>query len=426
MSVRDWPWGGIRLAVVVVGGLLVLQSSEHIDLPKLAYLATTLLCVGLSARRYIAERETNSAVELRPILLWSAALLAVLTLSLTAALTNGASLVDWFRGAVPYGLVALLPLLAWDAGTSTSRRYLVTLLVGVGVLAMAGWAVEWVDRRQLAELPIERVVLPAGRLGTLLYVFALTSSIARRRGALAWAVTAGAVLGVFLGTGSRSSLLLLLVPIALVAALRKLPLPHRLAMIVAHGLTAAAIFLAIGALPPPVRSTPPTNGPQPSPTRPGEVASDRLGSLGAGIRQVAQDPSVKERIAQYRAAWNVFVTSPLVGAGAGVRFEWIDVSGNVERNFTADTPLVLPAKLGILGTIVASLLAISYAERIRLSVRRFGWAVASVAAALFGVLLLVGLPLGMALEDKALSFAIAILLAVVIATDIERSGSRTE
>lgn len=135
---------------------------------------------------------------------------------------------------------------------------------------------------------------------------------------------------------------------------------------------------------------------------------------------------MKERIAQYRAAWNVFVTAPLIGAGAGVRFEWVDVSGNVERNFTADTPLVLPAKFGLLGTIVVGLLALSYVQRIRLSVRRFGWAIPSVAATLFGALMLLGVPLTMALEDKALSFAIAILLGIVIASDVERSGNRSE
>jgi O-antigen ligase len=128
-----------------------------------------------------------------------------------------------------------------------------------------------------------------------------------------------------------------------------------------------------------------------------------------------RDPSVRERVAQYRAAWQLTVSSPLVGVGPGHEIEWVDVSGFPRHAFTADTPFVLPAKFGIIGTVIVGLVVAAYGLYVADLVRRHSWTPETLALFGFAVSICLGLPLGMPLEDKAFSFALVLLLAVAIA-----------
>jgi O-antigen ligase len=132
------------------------------------------------------------------------------------------------------------------------------------------------------------------------------------------------------------------------------------------------------------------------------------------IEALASDPSLTERVAQYSAAWQLFLSSPVIGVGPGHSIEWTNVSGISRREFTADTPLVLPAKFGVVGTIVVLLLVIAY---LRLAVRRGrreGWNAGQLALLGYGVFAVVSLPLGMPLEDKAFSFGLTALVAFAL------------
>jgi O-antigen ligase len=124
------------------------------------------------------------------------------------------------------------------------------------------------------------------------------------------------------------------------------------------------------------------------------------------------DASVKERIAQYAAAWSLFATSPIVGVGPGHAIEWIDISGNRRSAYTADTPLVMAAKFGILGIAVFAGFAAAYVRTARDALRLDRRSTVSLALVGFATVAIVSLPLGFLVEDKGTSLALILLLAL--------------
>lgn len=408
------PWGGIRLGIVVLGGLLVLQSSPELDATKLAYLLVSLVALGAGLRRIVAAGLGWRSGRYGQLLVLDAALIGLLGGSFLVAQGHGTPPVDWFRDVVSYALFAAIPVLAWDAGTSSSSRFLVTLLVITGIMASASWTLEWLNRRELADLPIDRLFLPAGRIATALYALALAVAIHARGLAWRWAVLAGAVLGLLFVSGTRSSLLVLLVPLMIALLVRARPWSHKGVILASHLAAALVVFVLVGNVLAGTGTHSP-DAPVDGEQAPAEGAAERIGSIGTLAERPLDDASVRERIAQYRAAWDLFASSPVVGVGPGHVIEWTDVSGYPRSDFTADTPLVLPAKFGVVGLVVVGLVAVAYVAYLAGAVRKLGWVPATLALGAFVLGTGVGLPLGMAVEDKAFSFALAMLLAIVIA-----------
>jgi hypothetical protein len=127
-----------------------------------------------------------------------------------------------------------------------------------------------------------------------------------------------------------------------------------------------------------------------------------------------QDASFQERVSQTRAVWTSFLTSPIVGGGLGVPIPWIDPSGvlHTDNAFTADSPILVLAKFGLLGiALVAALLWAAVVTIRRLGrggpVTRQAW-LATIGLA-FGVLLLT--PFAWQLEDKGTALGTILVLA---------------
>ena len=146
-----------------------------------------------------------------------------------------------------------------------------------------------------------------------------------------------------------------------------------------------------------------------------DVLGDRYGSLPATIGNPVSDASIKERVAQYQAAWGLFLSSPIVGVGPGHSIDWVDVSGYPRSGFTADTPLVLPAKFGLLGILVFIGFGVAYAATLKTALRRDRRSAVTLTLVGFGFLAIVGIPLGFLVEDKGSSLALMLLLALAFA-----------
>jgi O-antigen ligase len=142
------------------------------------------------------------------------------------------------------------------------------------------------------------------------------------------------------------------------------------------------------------------------------VLGDRLGSLPELLDNPTSDASFTERLAQYEAAWRLFLSSPIVGVGAGHSIDWVDVSGYPRSGFTADTPLVMPAKFGVLGVLVFLGFAGAYSATVWTALRRDRRSGVTLTLLGFGALVIVGLPLGFLIEDKGAGLAIILLLAL--------------
>ncbi len=136
-----------------------------------------------------------------------------------------------------------------------------------------------------------------------------------------------------------------------------------------------------------------------------------------------RDGSVRERVTQYRLAWGLFTSSPIVGVGLGHAFVWTRIDGTEISDFTADTPLILPAKLGILGLVWFALLAVVWI-RFVLQLRRIAGAnIPGLTMAGWAAVLVVLAWAGFLIEDKGFSFTLMFLLALGF-IEVERAADR--
>lgn len=404
--------GRVRMAFILFGGMLALQSSQHLDATKLIYLAGSVVCFIGALSSVWSRRAFLAAHDAIPWLASSAAVAILLAISVPVALANETPPVDWLRDAVAYALFAAAPLFALDAQVSASRRLVVGLLLSAGLLGAASWATEWLGRREILDLPFDRLVFASPQLPAMLYLFALATAIASDRRRTRWAVVAGVVLGLFLVTGSRSALLLLAAPLVMALYAGRKRIRASFAGLATHALVAGIVVLALQGVLALGLAAPREAEPSESATSGTGVLGDRFGSLGEVVGNPASDASIRERIAQYGAAWALFLGSPIFGVGPGHAIEWIDVSGSRQAQYTADTPLVFPAKFGVVGVAVLGGIAFAYWSTLRRAMSRKPQSAVTLTLIGYGAATVVGFPLGSPLDDKGTSLALMLLLAL--------------
>ncbi|MGZ6344115.1 MAG: O-antigen ligase family protein [Candidatus Limnocylindrales bacterium] len=427
--------GRARVSFVVFGGMVALQSSQTFDVTKLIYLVGTTLCLAGSLHATWAARTRIGPPLARVLRSWLFAvglISALILLSFFVARGQGTATIDWLRDIAAYGLFAAVPLFALDLQSSSSRQFVIALLVLAGLRGGLSWAVEGLDRRHILELPLNRLLFPSAQLPGMLYVFAMASAFTDRRRGIRWALLAGFVLGLFLLTGTRSSLLLLAGPLVMALVLGRPRLGSSVRALLVQAAAALAVLLVVQAVlvaPTWLASigsggapVPGASGAGPSPTAPPDVLSGRFESVGSVVSDPASDASIKERVAQYEATWRLFTQNPLLGAGPGHAIEWTDVSGIARHEFTADTPLVYLAKFGLLGLLALVPVVWAYLRTLLAAFRWTGRSAVALALLGYGVTILVGLPLGFAIEDKGTSLALILLLALAFG-DVARASA---
>jgi len=106
----------------------------------------------------------------------------------------------------------------------------------------------------------------------------------------------------------------------------------------------------------------------------------------------------------------------MVGVGPGHPIEWVDVSGFARTGFTADTPIVLPAKFGLLGVAVFLGFAAAYAVTTRRVLQRERSTPVALTLVGYGVWAVASVPLGFLVEDKGASLALMLLLALTFSS----------
>jgi hypothetical protein len=401
--------------------MVALQSSPTLDATKVAYLLGTVACLIGAVAAVWGARGTPEVRQGIPWIASSAVLAVLLGVSFLVARANGTSITAWIRDVAAYALFGAVPFFALDGQASASRKVLTGMLMVAGILGGVSWAVEWLGRRDILELPIARLVFPSPALPGMLYLFAMAGALTatRRRGA--WVVLAGLILGLFLLTGTRSALLFLIGPLAMATLAGWARIRSSLTYLAGHAAVAVAVVVVFqGALTlptvlgPGLPSGEPGSSMLPTPTAP-NVLGDRFGSLPGVLGNPASDASFRERFAQYEAAWELFVSSPILGVGPGHSIDWIDVSGYPRTGFTADTPLVVPAKFGVLGILVFLGAALAYGLNVRTALKQDRRSGISLTLVGYGVLAVVGLPLGFLFEDKGASLALILLLALAFA-----------
>ena len=399
----------IRGAVVIFGGLAVLQSSAGLNATKLAYLAAVSISATAALVRLGHLRYASPSPRYHRLVFWSLLFGCYVLVTFCVSVARGADLVSALRDATPYLLFALVPIFAFDLSLSIPPRVLRTMLLFAGLLATVGFAVEWLGRRGLADLSLNRVAFPSFLMAGALFSYAASASLQGPGRRSAWLLIAGAVLSLLLLTGTRTSLVFLLAPLAIVVG-EKRNGSRRVTRLILFGLgTAVAVGLLLPGLMWLVGA---------------DVgrSMERLRSVTQVLANPMADPSFLERAAQTIVAKDVFLGSPLLGGGLGHSFAWTGLTGEEQQAFNIDSPLSVPAKFGIIGLFLLSMIAWHLLAEVRRQVRRHA---GLPHAALLGYLTLAGawLLILSPFEDKGFSFGLTLLIALALPAATSKSRS---
>ena len=392
--------GRLRTLFIVIGALAIFQSSEELSPLKAGYLLGVGVCF-LGAIHRVAVLRTSDAYRVAlPLVRISLAFVALIFVSLPVATATGIPKIDWLRDAAPYVFFALAPLFALDAQSSMTKRALERLLVLAGIVAAVSLAVTWIERREIAELPIARFAFPSLLLAAALFAYATAHALEgpARRGR--WIALAALVLTLAVVTGSRVNLLLLVAPLAIAVGARRHLARRTVRLAVAGPILVGIMLIAF-------QSAVNLTGGRES------VLVERQALLFS-IGDERIDQSYTDRTIQAEAAWDVFAAHPFLGVGLGYRFEWTDAAGAVQSSFNPDTFVTFLANFGSLGIIAIAIFVIGYISFLRSLARnrpaRIPYLTLIGHTAVIGAVAFQAPPF----EEKGLALALLLLLALAL------------
>jgi hypothetical protein len=389
---RSW----VRLAVVVLGALLVFQSAS--DELKYGYLILALLCVAMSSLE-IAFKPSSAIAIFKPLIAASLALLAYLMVSVIIALSNGVDFTDWFRDVLAYVLLAILPVVGLDASRSLSPRIAESMIGVLGVVGAIGVAIDWLDRRGVSSLDFGRLILSTVALVALAFSLGVTrAGLGPRR--IIWTLAVMTIASAMLISGSRTNLLLFIAIIAVVGSSRRARVGG-LRMAVTGLVALASTALVIGALGGIVVQDP----------RFLQSRVDRSVQVLTG--SASADLSFLERMTSYKWTWEAFQSHMVWGTGPGYLYP--------NGAFSLDSATLVLAKWGLVGSAVLLAYLISVMVSIRRSRRYTGPLPIYTAASGWAVVLVALFPFGPWLEDKGFALGMTLLVMAVAANVHARS-----
>jgi hypothetical protein len=372
---------------------VVFYSSSGASKIKAVYL---LLLAVITVRGLIAtevhRRNDEKDTQGYRLALACALMLFAIVISLPVALSRHHSASIWFRDVIPYGLIAVSPLLALDAARNLSPVFLRWTLLVSGLVATASYAVYNIAVRQLASLPVTHLLYPSLLLPFALFSYACAQLLLGNvRVKWPWGVVAIFVLASVVGTGSRLGLLVLAAPVAMLFGrggvrrlLRTLVLLIVAAAVIAFGL--AVIAPAVGF------ST--------------SAVNERVRLTESAISHPTHDGSINARFSEGAAAWRVFLHEPVLGDGPGHLYtQYFPGSGQNSERFTLDTSVTVLTKFGVIGAACIA------AGLVLLLLTSSAGGASDVLAALLGfiVVTILSLPISNPFEDKGFAFALVLL-----------------
>lgn len=389
-----------RILFLVFGGLLTLQSSSTLGSLKLVYLAG--ICVsfaGATFRLSTTEERFNRRLA-APLLRVSVAMIVLIVISFFVAQAQGTHHKDWLRDVAPYVLFAFAPIFALDA-SAMSRRALKRLLVIAGMVATAAFATHWLQARQIAQLPFSSLGLSSFYFPAALFVYAIASALHVNRRRLLWGALGIAVFTLLIATGTRTTLILALAPIAAVMSARRYAGSRFIRLAIAGPI--ALVLMAGGAYGVILATHASTT-----------IITKRISILKH--TGTSSDASYLDRQAQTHAAAKIFDANPVFGAGPGKYFKWIQTDGKRFSTLVLDSPVDFPAKFGLMGLAVIGFLVLNYASFVRASFRFNHPRPETLALAGYAVVAVAGSVLATPLEDKGLTLGLILLLALLFRT----------
>jgi O-antigen ligase len=392
--------GRARLALVVFGGTLFLQRSAGLDASKLGLLGAFVVAFAGALFNIRRFRRTISYELTSPLLRLSTIFAAVVVLSMFAAHLRGTPLSDILRDATPYLLFASAPVFALDAQAVLGSKGLVRLLVGAGLLGALSFALVWLQRRGLAYLSLPRLGVASLFVPAALFALAMSTALQADRRRARWLTIAAVLLALLGTTGTRTTLALLLAPLAIVVASRRKRATRtmRLALLAPISILLALLFALVVV----------------EFTHANTTFLQKRISLLALSGNSRSDASYNDRLNEGKAAWSVFRSHPVFGVGPGYAFEYTPQGSQVPNvGFQLDTPLTFPAKFGIIGLLLVAYVVLKLWSLLRTTARLAPDIPHLALAGYLGVVAAMSF-LSPPFEDKGFSYGLILTLALVL------------
>lgn len=399
-----------RLAFTIVGAIVTFQSTSN--QLKLGYLVLVAVCLAFAARELLLDVNSEAMRPWRPFLIASAATFIFLVLTGPLALTRGVLPLDWARDVSPLLFATALPVVGLEAGLRVRNTVIMRLFVIVGIVSTASFVLQWLTNRDVAG--VGRLTYGDNYLTASLFCLCIAAAAGGSRKLLGQ-VSGAIMFGSVLLTGNRSLLTLMLGFVGVVGstARGRMSLGTLTRALVLLGVSLAVILqLAIMFIP-------------------GERA---LLAQRVAVTQVyletGEDQSARSRARQRSLALAAFNEHPVFGTGPGHLYTdpyFLPGVSDPRRNrgtfFTLDTPLVIPAKFGVVGTGVLIVWLSFMAVCIGRWIRDRPPTVVGNALRAFAVIGLALLPFGVTPEQKGFSITIMLFIAALVSDDrIENSG----
>jgi O-antigen ligase len=390
-----------RLVVATVGALVVFQSSFNVL--KYAYLGLALLCFCLSLGA-VCEKGGVIRREFRPMVLASAGLAIYLLFSLLVSRSNETPFQAWFRDALPYFMLTILPVVGIAAGRRMSPAWNRLLIISLGLVVSLGVTADWLERRDVSALPFGRIVLSSAVVVAFCFSYCLVmAGFSRSRLRLVWAGAAAAIVVMMIISGSRTNLVLLAAFIGVVGSAAAAAVSPRRALTLLVA-TVAALVVAL-----PVVS-------KLFIADPGFIEERIEGAVTVLVDDPDGDGSFRARSQSYELVAEAFADHPVLGTGPGFLY-----APGPTPTFNLDAPGIVPAKFGLVGLAFILAFLVSIIVAVRRIRRRYGPRPSYVAARGWLIVLLALIPFGPWLEDKGFPIALAIMFAALVS---ETNGPR--
>jgi hypothetical protein len=391
-----------RMWAIIVGALVTFQSQS--GALKLGYLGLALVCVAV-AFRDLAQDQQGSLIlhEFRPYLLASLGVAGYFALSIVIAVGNGNSLLNWARDSSAYLFALALPIIGLQAGLALRRRTALTVFVAAGLVSTVSFVLQWLTNRELLE--VGRVAYGDNFLSGALFCLCLAYGAGGRHPLLGQ-LAAASCLGSLVLTGNRSLVVLLLAFAGVGGVRRRLRMPIGTAFrsLVLFAVGIAAVLMVSFQFIPGER----------------DLLAQRVSAAQTYV-QTGEDQSARSRSIQAGLAREQFKKSPIFGTGPGHVYvdpyyipNVSDPKKGRRDSLSLDTPLVIPAKLGLVGTMLLIAWAASIAVSVRNRLRTRPTTVVENAMRGFAVIAIAFIPFGVTLEQKGFALTLMLFACILI------------
>jgi len=334
----------LRAGIITFGSILLFQSDAVPFVLKAAFLALAVLlatqsiAVVIRMRKHMPDR-LRSAAKFVHI---SAAGIAVLLIAqLVFVIWTQVPLDVWFRDALNYLMLPIAMVIGLEAGLSLPIKSLSFLAISVGFLGAASVLTAWLQRRGGSELGFEQFGLASSFTVFVSLALCLASYFGPARARAGWLVLALVQMGMIVATGGRQPVVFSVLALGLAVLLGGGTWLRRLWRAGSALILVVLSYFAVIEF---------------STRYGGGIAVGRLQFFDRisqeGISAIASDGSAIDRSNAYNWVLEIWAQSPILGQGLGHYLPAVRTGVVTEGVLTLDTPLVVFAKFGLLGTIV--------------------------------------------------------------------------